>query len=140
MPFIDLGESFRDAKETPLAPEGQLYDLICGDPDVGDTSIIVPISFESGEYRPMRHYLNLPQPRDLERDKERNQPAGTTSRNKMLFLKRFCYLFNIKYTENGFDTNDIAGARARANVSITEPNDKGDTYNQIVLPRLPDES
>lgn len=142
MPFIDAGEDFKSAKETPLAPEGDLYDLICDEAkyEDGKDYIEVPIRFETSEYRPMRHFLNLPRDADANRDNDRGVPAGTTRKNKQIMIKRFYYLFNISYSDEGFDTDLIAGARARAGVSQSDADDRGNIYNNIILPRLPDES
>ena len=141
MPFIDVGTDFKNAKETPLAPEAQ-YDLRCGAAEVETDKdrIVIPIEFESGEYRPMRHFVNLPRAKDIDRDNERGVPHGTTTKNKQLMIKRFCYLFQIPYTDTGFDTDDVAGARARATVTTTPTDDRGNSYNQVVLPRLPEEA
>lgn len=63
-----------------------------------------------------------------------------------LNIKRFLRHFNIEVTtEGGLDTEAVAfealGKSAMCEVGQTEPNDKGDVYNQLgYLPKLPEEN
>ena len=147
MPFIEMGEEFANAKETPLAPEGQ-YDLklhtLSEDKVPGQkNNLVIDIRFETEGYLPMRHWIALPLPeKDARNDQEKGHDPGTTAKTKMLMAKRFCYLFSIPYTDNGFNTDDFLGARARAGVtqsSFTRQDGSEATNNKIILPRLPDE-
>jgi hypothetical protein len=63
---------------------------------------------------------------------------------KMLLLKRFLALFNIGYDSAGIDTEklcmEMVGATANAAVSLTEPDDNGNVYNRLIVPRMRDEA
>lgn len=147
MPFIDMGDQFAKAKETPLAPEGQ-YDLkvhsLSEDkvPEQKD-NLVIDIRFEAEDYLPIRHWIALPIPgKDKRNDEEKGHKPGTTAHTKMLMAKRFCYLFKIPYTDTGFNTDDFLGARARVGVtqsSFTRQDGSEATNNKLILPRLPEE-
>ena len=147
MPFIEMGEEFAKAKETPLAPEGQ-YDLklhaLAEDKVPGQkNNLVIDIRFESEDYLPMRHWIALPIPeKDARNDVEKGHDPGTTAHTKMLMAKRFCYLFGIPYTDTGFNTDDFLGASARVGVtqsSYTRPDGSEATNNKLIIPKLPDE-
>lgn len=62
----------------------------------------------------------------------------------MLGIKRFLVHFNIPFSNEGLDTENIAfeaiGKVANCNVDVTEPNDNGDIYNKLgYLPKLREE-
>ncbi len=142
MPFIDMGDEFGNTKETPMAPEGE-YDLVCGEPEHntenGKNSLVIPINFENDGYAPFRHFLALPQKeKDLEKDKDRGNKPGATSKTKMLYVKRFCYGFSIPFNATGFETNDVPGARARLSVTQSEADDQGRIFQNLRTPRLPE--
>lgn len=72
-------------------------------------------------------------------------PFGDDDENasfKLLQLKRFITLFGIPY-ENGMDSDDLlmqmSGQEARAQVNLSEPDDNGNVYNRLSVPRLPNE-
>lgn len=148
MPFIEMGEEFAKAKETPLAPEGQ-YDLkvhaLSEEKVAGKkNNLVIDIRFETEDYLQFRHWISLPIPeKDARNDAEKGNDPGTTARTKMLFAKRFCYLFDIPYTDTGFNTDDFLGASTRAGVTqgtFTSTKDGSEvTVNRLILPRLPDE-
>jgi len=147
VPFIEMGEEFAKAKETPLAPEGQ-YDLklhaLSEDKVPGlKNNLVVDIRFETEDYLQFRHWISLPIPeKDARNDAEKGHDPGTTAKSKMLFAKRFCYLFRIPYTDTGFNTDDFLGATTRAGVTqgtFTTKEGSEATVNRLILPRLPDE-
>ena len=146
MPFIDLGSEFGETKETPLAPEAE-YDLnvfkLEHDTDNGKNNLVATIKFEGEDYAPFRHWISLPSAKDADNDAKKGHEPGTTSRMKMLMAKRFCYLFDIPYDANGFNTDDFLGARCRGQVTqdtVTSNKDNSTfNVNKLVLPRLPDE-
>jgi len=147
MPFIEVGEEFGQAKETPLAPEGK-YDLRIKDlkeDKVPGTknNLVIDIVFETEDYMPFRHWVALPIPeKDKRNDEEKGHKPGTTAMTKMLMAKRFCYLFNIPYTDTGFNTDDFMGATTRSGVtqrSFTSKDGSEITVNGLILPKLPDE-
>lgn len=146
MPFIEMGEEFANAKETPLAPEGQ-YDLKihgCAEDKVPGqkNNLIIDIRFDE-DYLPMRHWIALPlAEKDARNDTEKGHDPGTTARTKMLFAKRFCYLFGIPFTDTGFNTDDFMGATVRAGVTqgAYKAKDGSEVVtNRLILPRLPEE-
>ena len=146
MPFIDLGDEFADTKEAPLAPEGE-YDLRISshshNTENGKNTLAINIVFDGEDYAPMRHYIALPQPeRDAKNDEEKGRKKGDTSKMKMLMLKRFCYLFDIEYTDTGFNTDDFNGSTTRGRVgqdTMTRQDGSTAPINKLQLPRLPDD-
>lgn len=62
---------------------------------------------------------------------------------KVLLLKRFLTLFKVPYDTNGIETEkmamDMVGATANAEVQLAEPDDKGNVYNRLVVPRMQNE-
>ena len=74
------------------------------------------------------HYISLPSPND-DADK---------AKYKALFLKRFLQLFKIPHTSEGFEIEDFFGATADAELTLSEPDDSGNVYNRLQLPRLAD--
>lgn len=77
------------------------------------------------------HYLSLP----FEGDENASFKA--------LMLKRFLGAFGAGYSSEGIDVDNLAielvGHTANLEVDLTEPNDNGDVYNRIKVPRLRDE-
>lgn len=148
MSFIDMGTEFANAKEPEIAPD-DTYDLRCegvdefDDPQNEKKHLRVRIVFEDhDEYQAIFHYLALPAPWDEKRDADKGNKPGTTSRTKMLMLKRFLHAFNIPLTDTGFDPMDIPGSTARLGVKqdAREMNDGTvRRSNVIVLPNLPNE-
>ena len=147
MPFIEMGEEFANAKETPLAPEGQ-YDIkihALSEDKVPDqkNNLVIDLRFDAEDFAQFRHWIALPIPgKDKRNDEEKGHKPGTTARTKMLMAKRFCYLFDIPYTDSGFNTDDFLGARVRAGVTqgtFTGKDGSDITVNRLIIPRLPDE-
>ena len=143
MPFIDMGEDFGKTAEVPMAVEGE-YDLVCGDvghnTDNGKNTLSIQMKFEDGNYAPFLHFIALPQTeKDKAKDQDKGNTPGTTSKTKMLFAKRFCNAFGVEFTETGFDTKDIPGSRARIGISQSPADDQGRIFQNLRLPRLPDE-
>lgn len=69
---------------------------------------------------------------------ENDEPE--TAKFKVLLLKRFLELFQIPYDRNGIDVEKIAmemvGNTAEAEVTLSPPNDSGNVYNNLVVPRI----
>lgn len=63
---------------------------------------------------------------------------------KLLMLKRFLVAFNIPYSNEGIDPEALAvemvGHTATLDVGQSEPNENGDIYNNIQIPRIRDEA
>ena len=75
------------------------------------------------------HFVGLPAPGD--------EPKAATF--KALLLKRFLVLFKVPHSAEGFDIDDVIGATAHAELILDEPDDKGNVYNRLQVPRLKDE-
>jgi hypothetical protein len=140
-----MGEGFADTNETPIAKPGE-YDLLIKQYEItdknGKQNIQCDVVFEGEDYMPFRHYISIPGLKDSENDETKGHTPGTTRKMKQLMMKRFCYLFDIPYSDDGFDTDNIQGARARARVSqntFTRQDGSTGINNAIELPRLPDE-
>lgn len=70
-------------------------------------------------------------------------PYGPDDENagfKTLNLKRFLVAFSVPFGDDGVDVDDLAfsmiGQSATVEVTQTEPDDEGNIYNRIRLPRL----
>jgi len=129
MSFIEM--SFDGVKEAVPAPEGE-YPLVINSAELtkskaGNPQIVVGIGFEgTDEFMGFRHYLSLPGPDD-EEDK---------AKFKKIFLKRFLQVFDIPTDGAGFNVEDFFGARGFCAVGQTEPNDAGDIFNDLRLPKF----
>lgn len=136
MAFIPL--NLNDAKESKPVPSGR-YDLIVASCEEtksqqGKPQFVLSIGIEGHPDAPnVRHYASIPGDGD-DADK---------MKFKILFLKRLLDLFGVKVGADGFDTSEVAnqltGARASAELSLSEPDDRGNVYNNLVVPRLRDE-
>lgn len=141
MTFIPA--NFDDAREPQPAPNGK-YRLQIVSCEVGKTSAqsknpgtpqyIVGLGFMEEEDVPnCRHYITLPA--------EGDEPKSF--KFKLLLLKRFLHLFNVPYDRDGIDVEqlsmDMVGADAMVEVKLGEPNEKGNVYNNIVVPPMPAE-
>jgi hypothetical protein len=134
MSFIEL-DGLGEVKESQLHPEGpaNLAISFVGEPyqnDKGRTVIKVVCQIEEeGDWMAVNHFLALPMGDDEESTKE------ALMRN----TARFLHLVGCPIENNGFDPNDMAGTRFQANLMQSEPSADGVVYNNIVLPRLPQE-
>ena len=136
MPFIPI--NLNEVKEAKPVPAG-LYDLVITDCEEaksknGFPQFVVTMGIEGHEDAPaLRHYASIPSP-----DDEPQKIQG-----KMLFLQRFLIMFGIKVGADGFDTAAVAqemvGARARGELTLSEPSDDGTVYNRLVTPKLKEE-
>jgi hypothetical protein len=97
----------------------------------GSPQFRVTIGFETEDNVPnITQYISLPA--------ENDEPKS--AQYKVLLLKRFLEAFNIPYDQNGIDTErmamDMVGSRATCEVTVSEPDDNGNVYNRIQVPRL----
>jgi hypothetical protein len=141
MTFIPV--NFDDAIEPQAAPGGryQLQITECKVVQTGPNSkrpgspqFRVSIGFpENHEYQNFSQFISLPHEDDT-RD---------SANFKVLLLKRFCALFNVPLNGQGIDTEQLAmemvGATANAEVGMGEPNDNGDVFNNLKVPKLRNE-
>jgi hypothetical protein len=91
----------------------------------------VTIGFTDNANTPnITHFATLPNEDDL----------PEKALGKALFLKRFLALFSVPYDRGGIDTEqlpmDMVGCSAYAEVSLSEPDDSGNVYNRLQIPRI----
>ena len=124
---VDLG-SIKESKPVPVG----LYDLVIascesGDSQKGMPQLRVSIGIVGHEDAPnLTHFVSIPSAKD----------EGDKAKFKALFLKRFLQAFKIPHEGMEFDTDDIPGATARLEVTLSEPDDSGNIYNRLSLPRI----
>lgn len=137
MAFIPV--NLDDAVEPQPVGEGsynlQITKCDLQDSKAGKPMFRVSIGFPDEPNTPnMTQFISLPS--------EEDEPS--TAEFKALMLKRFLHLFNISYDPKGIDTEKMAmemvGASAQgAHVTLGEPNENGDVYNQLTVPRIREE-
>lgn len=90
--------------------------------------IVAYIAIEGHPDAPnIRHSMSLPHPDD--------EPK--TRIFKDLLIRRFLEMFSIPYDERGFDTDEMVGATCpNAEVRLTEVDEKGNQYNELVLRKM----
>ena len=125
--------NLNEIQESRPVPNGK-YDLIIVTADTmksqkGADMIKCSLAIEGHDDAPnVSHFISLPDGSDLDKDKF-----------KGLMLKRFLTTFDIPFDENGFDIDAFAGQKAEAELTLSEPDDSGNIYNRLQLPRLPSE-
>lgn len=101
----------------------------------GSDQIVVTIGFtgpspEEQNAPTMSHYISLPHPDD----------EAKTNNFKVLQLKRFLTVYGISFNSGGFDLEEtcfsMIGNEANIEVELSEPDDKGNVYNRLKLPRI----
>lgn len=142
MTFIPV--NLDEAQEAKPAPEGR-YELqitACKEAKTGPNSkrpgspqFLVSLGFVDQPNTPnITHFVSLPN--------EDDEPSAMNF--KMLLLRRFLTLFNVPYDTAGIDTEkmamDMVGATAQVDVTLSEPNDNGDVFNGIKVPKLREEA
>jgi hypothetical protein len=75
-------------------------------------------------------YMSLPNEHD----------DASKANYKALLLKRFLVHFKIPFDPNGLDLEkvcmEMVGATARTEVTLSEPNESGDVYNRLKIPKI----
>ncbi len=142
MTFIPA--NFDDAVEPKPAPSGR-YNLqitACEVAKTGPNSKVpgspqfkASIAFVDEPNTPnITQFISLPN--------EQDRPESANF--KVLLLKRFLTLFKVPYDTNGIDTEkmsmDMVGATANAEVKLDEPDENGNVYNRLVVPRIKEEA
>jgi hypothetical protein len=129
---ISLNTNLAEIKESRPVPAGK-YGLTIASVEEGKSKSGLPqlkvsIGIDGHDDAPnVSHYISLPSAGDEK------------SAAKALFLARFLALFNIGYDADGFDTDDLPGATATGELTLSEPDDNGNVYNRLNPPRLKDE-
>jgi hypothetical protein len=141
MPFIPA--NLDDAVEQKPAPKGKYELQITGATmtETGENSkhpgapmIKVTLGFTdlSVNAPVITHFITLP----FEGDENANF--------KLLMLKRFLVAFKIPYSSEGIDTDtlvqEMPGQTAELDVGLSEPNENGDIFNRVQIPRIRDEA
>ena len=141
MTFIPV--NFDDAVEPTTAPAGRynLQIVECKVTKTGPNSKVpdmpqlrVNIGFQDHpEYQNFSQFISIPNEHD----------TADTARFKALLIKRFCALFNVPLDNSGIDLErlpmEMVGSTANAEVNISEPNDNGDVFNGLKVPKLRNE-
>jgi len=103
----------------------------------GPNMYVADFAVNSEEFphaRTVRSYFSLPMPDDEKKAKD----------FKTLNLVRLFQAFGINYKLEGgnigFDDEDPVGSRGTCLLTLGEPNDNGDRYNELVLPRAKEDA
>jgi hypothetical protein len=100
----------------------------------GSPQFRVSIALQDEQHAPnITQFISLPNEQD----------EAKSANFKVLLLKRFLVLFKVPYDSSGIDTERMAmemvGATANAEVQLSEPDDSGNVYNRLVVPRIKEE-
>lgn len=132
--------NFDDAVEPKPVPAGRyaLQVTACDVAKTGAQSKVpgspqfkVSLGFEDQSLNApnITHYISLP-----------NGAPDDNVNFKVLLLKRFLEAFRVAYDRTQIDVHgmatDMLGASATLEVTQTEPDDNGNVYNRIVLPKI----
>lgn len=129
---LNLGDDVQESHPVPAAR----YDVVITEVEAkereGKHQLSVSLAIEGHDDAPnLRHFISLPSPGD----------DSKKAAFKALLLKRFLTLFRIPHTSDGFEIDDMIGARANAELTLDTPDDEKPTeqYNRLQVPRLRDE-
>lgn len=124
--------NLKDVEEARPVPAGKKYGLTISEAVFREEKPDIRVSIGIDDHLDapnVTHFISLPKADDGE-DKVRF---------KNLMLKRFLVAFDIAHDEDGFDVDDFAGAQAELELGLSDPDESGNTYNRLRLPRLPNE-
>lgn len=146
MSFVEL--NFEDAVEPQPLPKGRYPTQITAaqvkqtserSANPGRDQIVVTVGFtgptkEEQNAPTVNHYISLPHPDDD--DKKNNF--------KVLQFKRFLTAYSIPYESGSMDLEAICfemiGAQADIEVTLSDPDDNGNVYNRLQMPRIREEA
>ena len=134
MPFIPM--NLNDSQETRPVSSGK-YDVVvssCEETKTkaeGRPQFKMSLAIECRADAPnVMHYASIPSEGD-DIDK---------AKFKALLLRRLMALFQVPVNPKGIDTEKLAmefvGKRASVELSLTEPDDNGNVYNRLMVPKL----
>lgn len=130
---LNLGDDVKESKAVPNGP----YSLTIASYELGESREKKTPQYKwtinidgHDDAMPINHFTGLPSPKD--------EPKA--AKFKALLLKRFLVAFKIPHTAEGFNPDDAIGRTATLEVQQGEPNASGDVYNNIVIPRMSDET
>jgi len=134
MPFINM--KLGEVQEPKPAPAGR-YELLITEAKYRDAKpsedkgagVKCSIAIVDQPTAPnVQHYISIPKPND------------ENAVFKQLQIKRFLAQFNIPYNEDGWNPDDLNGARANGELVLSEPDkETGAIYNRLKLDKLHDE-
>ena len=130
---VDVGAAV-ESKPVPNGMYGlQITECVEAKSKAGNAQFVVSIGIEGHEDAPqVQHYVSLPTPGE----------DAKKMAYKALLLKRFLHLFK-QPIPNAIDTEKMAmgmvGAKAKAELQLSEPDDNSRIYNRLQVPYLPDE-
>lgn len=131
---VQIPVNLDEVKESRPVPAGKYNLTIASVEDTkskaGAPMLVVSIGIDEHADAPnVTHYMTTP------------QAGGDAQKEnfKALMLARFMESFKIPHDSSGFDTDDFPGATAKCDLELSEPDDNGNVYNRLRLPKLPDE-
>lgn len=130
MPRIEV--NLKDIVEPKPVPGGKRYGLTISEAEFREAKNDIRISIGIDDHLDapnVSHFCSLPKADDDE----------GKAKFKARMLKRFLVAFNIPHDEDGFDVEDFPGAASELELRLSDPDENGNVYNRLVLPRLPDE-
>ena len=130
--FVDYGAGYDDVKEPELAPTAQYHLIIenCKYIDDGKPRFMFNIKIQGGDFATLFHSVYLPTEADDDQKRK----------NKILFAKRFNYMFKIPVIGGKFNPTDAVGREAVGNVklvSYTKTSGEDGKKNELVVPNMP---
>jgi hypothetical protein len=138
MTFVPV--NFDEAQEAKPAPAGQYTLQITAAEEAttgpnsqhpGSPQLKITLGFPENPNTPnVMQYMSLPNEHD----------DASKANYKALLLKRFLVHFKIPFDPNGLDLEkvcmEMVGATARTEVTLSEPNESGDVYNRLKIPKI----
>ena len=104
-----------------------------GSPQIKVTVGFTGPSQEEQAAPPINQFISLPN--------EDDEPKSANF--KLLLLKRFLVAFNVPFSNGDLDVEalcfDLVGREANLEVTLGEPDDNGNVYNSLVIPRIANE-
>jgi len=130
MPRLEV--NLKDIHEPKPVPGGKRYALTISEATFREEKNDIRISIGIDDHLDspnVSHFCSLPKAEDDE---------GKAA-FKARMLKRFLVAFNIPHDEDGFEVEDFPGATAELELGLSDPDENGNVYNRVKLPRLSDE-
>lgn len=130
MPRLEV--NLKDVQEPKPVPGGVRYALTIAEAEFREAKNDIRISIGIDDHLDapnVSHFCSLPKAEDDE----------GKAKFKARMLKRFLVAFSIPHDEDGFEVEDFPGAAAELELRLSDPDDNGNVYNRLVLPRLQDE-
>lgn len=130
MPRVEL--NLKDVQEPKPVPGGKRYALTVSEAVFREEKNDIRISLGIDDHLDspnVSHFCSLPKPEDDE----------GKAKFKARMMKRFLVAFSIPHDEDGFEVEDFPGAVAELELKLSDPDENGNVYNRLILPRLSDE-